>query len=390
MLASSISAAPLARPSVAQGGGSRSPTVRVVAAVPSATALSGARSAPRGASAGFLRTSTRGGVGAVRGASLVAHAKKKKKKDPEPAPVDEEEDDEEVEVEVEEVIEEVYEEEEDVIVDRPMQSVLTTVQTVAPGLWDKPVVRNSVYTVGAVLAGTFLYSVVQVVKKYTSKRSKRKRTVGKNMMVIEALNEYLPAARAKLDKGAVGTIRRVTGFKNEVIFRKYLRYLLDQRIFDQDAVADVVQLKNSCALSDETVVEMLEDSAERTFKRTGILMRKPSGMTASGLQKKATGRALFAKLMYLADQDALLPGAEGEKLQLKMKEIFGATEEDALELRIVSLSEADTDRLEALMGRGLEGGTPTDADEADDEETPDDFVDSEADSPGEKTEGSGQ
>ena len=56
----------------------------------------------------------------------------------------------------------------------------------------------------------------QVVKKYTSKRSKRKRTVGKNMLVIEALNEYLPAARAQLDKGAVGTVRRVTGFKEEV------------------------------------------------------------------------------------------------------------------------------------------------------------------------------
>ena len=41
--------------------------------------------------------------------------------------------------------------------------------------------------------------------------------------------------------------------RRQVIFRKYLRYLLDQRIFDQDAVADVVQLKNACALSDETV-----------------------------------------------------------------------------------------------------------------------------------------
>lgn len=54
---------------------------------------------------------------------------------------------------------------------------------------------------------------------------------------------------------------------------------------------------------------MMEESAKRTFERTGILMRKPGGMTAAGLQKKATGRALFAKLMYLADQDALLPGA---------------------------------------------------------------------------------
>lgn len=60
------------------------------------------------------------------------------------------------------------------------------------------------------------------------------------------------------------------------------------------------------------IVELLEESAKRTFDRTGILMRKPSGFTAEGLQKKATGRALFSKLMYLADLEQLLPGLHPE------------------------------------------------------------------------------
>jgi hypothetical protein len=54
---------------------------------------------------------------------------------------------------------------------------------------------------------------------------------------------------------------------------------------------------------------LLQESARRTFDRTGILMRKPAGFTVEGLQKKATGRALFSKLMYLADLEQLLPGS---------------------------------------------------------------------------------
>ena len=45
-------------------------------------------------------------------------------------------------------------------------------------------------------------------------------------------------------------------------------------------------------------------------------------------------------------------GDKGQDLMLKIMEIFGATEEDFNELRITSLSEADTERLDALMGRG--------------------------------------
>lgn len=44
-----------------------------------------------------------------------------------------------------------------------------------------------------------------------------------------------------------------TGFTSAEIFRKYLWYLLRERKFDQEAVADVVQLKTSLQLSDEEV-----------------------------------------------------------------------------------------------------------------------------------------
>lgn len=73
------------------------------------------------------------------------------------------------------------------------------------------------------------------------------------MLAVEAINAYLPDRRAEF-AGAVGGIRRATGFSQELLFRKYLRYLLDQRLFDGDAVADVVALKTGCRLTDEQVL----------------------------------------------------------------------------------------------------------------------------------------
>ena len=42
-------------------------------------------------------------------------------------------------------------------------------------------------------------------------------------------------------------------------------------------------------------------------QKTGILMRRPKGMTAEGLARKVQGRALFSKLMFLSEMEGLLP-----------------------------------------------------------------------------------
>jgi hypothetical protein len=66
----------------------------------------------------------------------------------------------------------------------------------------------------------------------------------------------------------------------------------------------------------------------------------------------------------------LCAGDKGQDLMLRIMEIFGATEEDFNELRITSLSEADTERLDALMGRGQgEGAAAESMDESMDEGT---------------------
>ena len=57
------------------------------------------------------------------------------------------------------------------------------------------------------------------------------------------------------------------------------------------------------------------------------------------MERKATCRALFSKLLYLAESEELLPGADAEARRSLVADVFGATDDDAAQLRIVSLYE---------------------------------------------------
>jgi hypothetical protein len=59
----------------------------------------------------------------------------------------------------------------------------------------------------------------------------------------------------------------------------------------------------------------------------------------TGVERKATCRALFSKLLYLAESEELLPGADAEARRSLVADVFGATDDDAAQLRIVSLYE---------------------------------------------------
>lgn len=51
----------------------------------------------------------------------------------------------------------------------------------------------------------------------------------------------------------VKLLRGETGFKPEEIFRKYLRWCLDQRAFDPATVSDLLNLATCCVLTDDQV-----------------------------------------------------------------------------------------------------------------------------------------
>jgi len=81
----------------------------------------------------------------------------------------------------------------------------------------------------------------------------------------------------------------------------------------------------------------LAESARRIVNKYGSLMMEPVGMTAEGLRRKATGRALFAKLLYLQEFDSLIARDSPAVHTCDVAATFGATQADVAQLRITSL-----------------------------------------------------
>lgn len=82
--------------------------------------------------------------------------------------------------------------------------------------------------------------------RYNSNRSKRKRQVNKNVVVVERLRDFFPDNRDSLTRGHIRALQGKTGFKPEEIFRKYMRYKLNEEVFNLNFVADVLALKVAC------------------------------------------------------------------------------------------------------------------------------------------------
>ena len=206
-----------------------------------------------------------------------------------------------------------------------------------------PAVRNLGILGFSVLAGSFALSAYNVYMRYNSNKSKRKRQVNKNVVVVERLRDFFPENRDSLNKGHVRGLQGKTGFKPEEIFRKYARYKLNEEPFTNDFVADVLALKRACDLDDATMKLVLIETGERIVKKYGILMRDVSEMGSSGVQRKIDGCSMFAKVMYLADLEEFVTRERGAEVQQKLKEIFGATDEDYEKLRITALGSGADD-----------------------------------------------
>ena len=206
-----------------------------------------------------------------------------------------------------------------------------------------PAIRNLGILGLSVLAGSFALSAYNVYMQYNSNKSKRKRQVNKNVVVVERLRDFFPENRDSLNRGHIRGLQGKTGFKPEEIFRKYARYKLNEEPFTNEFVADVLALRQACELDGDTMKTVLIETGERIVKKYGILMRDVSEMGSSGVQRKVDGCSMFAKVMYLADLDEFVPREQGAEVQQKLKEIFGATDEDYEKLRITALGSGADD-----------------------------------------------
>lgn len=208
---------------------------------------------------------------------------------------------------------------------------------------DNPIPVTAIVAAGGFLILTFVVALVRTFLKGMTNSGRRSRVVNKNKMVVDEISNYLPSRRDSLKGGTIMGLRLRTGFSSVEIFRKYLWFLLRERKFDTEAVADVKALKDALGLTDIQVAEALTERAKRVYKKYGSVMLDTSGMTSAGVERKATARALFSKLLYLADCEDILGSDAAEKVDLR--EIFGATEDDIARLRIPSLYEVDLDAI---------------------------------------------
>lgn len=217
-----------------------------------------------------------------------------------------------------------------------------------------PLVGYSLLGMTAFLGITFVIALFRTSLRGFSKEGKRSKTINKNKAVIDELGKFLPDNRAGLNAGTITGLRIRTGFSPVEIFRKYLWYLLRERKFDTDAVADVVALRSALKLREEDVAVALKERAQRVYDKYGNVMLDTSGMSAAGIERKATARALFSKMLYLVENEDLISTPE-VAATVNLRDIFGATEDDVARLRIASLYDVDLEKaLELSSGDGGE------------------------------------
>ena len=320
----------------------------------------------------------RGNVSAVRGKktnvdeSSKGGGKEGKKQKKMPGDEEDDEDEEEVEyeeVEVDEDGNEIVatgssegEEEEDLDASdlaptkrsstKEKKGVQQTVTKSIQKAYENEGIRNLSYVVGVFLAGTLGWSIYKVYRRSTSRRAVRKKTVNKNVLVIERLKPFFPNERESMTRNVAKGIARSTGFTTQEVFRKYLRYKMVEEPFTGAFVEDILALKNACELTPKQMSEILSESAARMVKKYGTLILDVSELTKSGAERKMIAAQMFSKLCYLADLPALVEDQEvAAETGQKLKELFGATDEDYARLRVDSLSESsDVSVLEKMSG----------------------------------------
>lgn len=324
----------------------------------------------------FVKGFGRGNVSAVRGkkTNVDESSKGKEGKKQKKMPGDEEEDEDEEEfeykeVEVDEDGNEIIatgssegEEEEDLDASdlaptkrsstKEKKGVQQTVTKSIQKAYENEGIRNLSYVVGVFLAGTLGWSIYKVYRRSTSRRAVRKKTVNKNVLVIERLKPFFPNERESMTRNVAKGIARSTGFTTQEVFRKYLRYKMVEEPFTGAFVEDILALKNACELTPKQMSEILSESAARMVKKYGTLILDVSELTKSGAERKMIAAQMFSKLCYLADLPALVEDQEvAAETGQKLKELFGATDEDYARLRVDSLSESsDVSVLEKMSG----------------------------------------
>ncbi|XP_076883639.1 uncharacterized protein LOC143532487 [Bidens hawaiensis] len=193
---------------------------------------------------------------------------------------------------------------------------------------------------------SFVVSVYKTVRKLTSPKQARRNLVGKNAELCRSIDELFEKKGNGVQQQSLRGLIQKTGFSAGEILRKYIRYSLNEKPFNPQLVAALIQLRKATMLDDSQVAEILNEISRRIVKDYGPVVMDTSGYSEKGLRRKLAVQALFGKIYYLSE----LPEFCARDSSLIVKEIFGAADEDAEKLRLHTVAEAgDMDSLEKMV-----------------------------------------
>ncbi|EFJ37689.1 hypothetical protein SELMODRAFT_437286 [Selaginella moellendorffii] len=206
---------------------------------------------------------------------------------------------------------------------------------------------------------TFVIAVYRTVKKYSSPKAKKRRMIGKNAFLVTSLDKYFPQRREEFDSKVLKELERKCSFDSKEVLRKYIRYAMNERAFTPETVADLIHLRRITKLTDNEIADVLNETSRRVVNENGTVMMDLRGLTERGVKRKAAVRSLFSKLLYLSELDEFCSTSRDA---LKIKELFGVTDEDANSLRIETLTQlSDIDSLDKMVNpedTAMDEGTP--------------------------------
>ncbi|XP_042057043.1 uncharacterized protein LOC121801589 [Salvia splendens] len=203
----------------------------------------------------------------------------------------------------------------------------------------------------AYLGVTFIIAVVKTVRKFNSPRQKRRKLVNKNAMLCISLDELFAKGMGEVNESALKELMQKTGFDMKEILRKYIRYVLNEKPFNPDLIANLIHLRKETQLEDSEVAGILNEISGRIVNDKGPVVMDISGYSEKGFKRKLAVQALFGKIYYLSE----LPEFCSRDSSLNVKTAFGVTDGDAEKLRLHTVSEVGgLDSLEKMVGESEE------------------------------------
>jgi len=114
-------------------------------------------------------------------------------------------------------------------------------------------------------------------------------------------------------------------------------------------VDDLVALRAALDLSDDDLAAAMKERAERVYAQFGTVMMDTSSMTNAGIERKATAKLLFSKMLYLLECDQLWTNggeSEADERSEMLRDVFGASSDDVAKLRLASIhTDIDLEKL---------------------------------------------